>query len=167
MYGCEEPPRYPHKDPFLGLDLFLDTIRNVKKFRMLEGWRERYESYGTTFSGKTIGKRNVYTVDCRNLQSVHSLNFNHYGVQPIRRAATLPFLGEGVFTMDGPFWEHSRALIRPTFTRTNVANLPAFELNFEKFLKLLPEDGSTIDLEPLLYRLVSLRDVHSNLLELF
>lgn len=102
----------------------------------------------------------MYTVEAKNLQSVHSLNFEHYGVQPIRRAATLPFLGEGVFTMDGPFWEHSRALIWPTFTRTNVANLPAFEIHFRRFLGLLPKDGETVDLKPLLYRLVSYRDVY-------
>jgi hypothetical protein len=57
--------------------------------------------------------------------------------------------------MDGPFWDHSRALIRPTFTRANVANLPAFEVHFQRFLRLLPKDGDTVDLKPLLYRLVS------------
>ncbi|TGO57552.1 hypothetical protein BCON_0064g00200 [Botryotinia convoluta] len=44
--------------------------------------------------------------------------------------------------------------MRPTFTRTNVANLPAFEKNLQKFFKLLPEDGSTVDLKPLLCKLL-------------
>ncbi|KAF4621708.1 hypothetical protein G7Y89_g14497 [Cudoniella acicularis] len=153
QHGCEEPPRYPHKDPFFGIDLYLDTVENVKALRLLNGWKERYQMYGRTFGGMSIGRPSVYTVDARNLQTVHALNFNHYGVQPIRRAPTLPFLGEGVFTMDGPFWEHSRALIRPTFTKKNVANLPVFEVHFKKFLELLPQDGSTVDLKPLLYRL--------------
>jgi cytochrome P450 len=147
QYGCADPPKYPHKDP-IGLDLFLSTIRNVKNFRMLEGWKERFQKYGTTFSGMSMGIPNTYTIDPLNLQSVHALNFAHYGVQPIRRSATLPFLGEGVFTMDGPFWDHSRALIRPSFTRTNVANLPAFEVRFQRFLRLLPKDGETVDLKP-------------------
>jgi cytochrome P450 monooxygenase len=158
QHGCANPPKYPHRDP-IGLDLFISNIRNAKNFRMLEGWKERWQKYGTTFSGMSMGVRNIYTIDPRNLQSVHALNFAHYGVQPIRRDATLPFLGEGVFTMDGPFWEHSRALIRPTFTRTNVANLPAFEVNFQKFLNLLPKDGKTADLKPLFYRLVNLNHI--------
>ena len=84
-----------------------------------------------------MGKTTMFTVDTRNLQTVYSLNFADYGVQPIRRAPTLPFLGEGVFTMDGYFGEHSRVLMRPTFTRKNVANLPAFEVHFQNFLELV------------------------------
>ncbi|KAL9118805.1 MAG: hypothetical protein Q9187_004643, partial [Circinaria calcarea] len=100
-----------------------------------------------------MGRTTIYTNDPKNYQAVHALKFADYGVQPLRREPTLPFLGEGVFTMDGPFWEHSRAIIRPTFTRSNVANLPAFEVHFRKFLDLIPGNGVTVDLEPLLYRL--------------
>ncbi|TGO49923.1 hypothetical protein BCON_0196g00150 [Botryotinia convoluta] len=57
--------------------------------------------------------------------------------------------------MDGPFWEHSRALIRPTFTKSNVANLPAFEVHFQKFLALVPTDGTKVNLKPLLNKLIT------------
>ncbi|KAH6684734.1 cytochrome P450, partial [Halenospora varia] len=152
-YGCEDPPMFNHKDPLFGLDLYLENVRNVQTLNFLNGWKQRYQKYGHTFKGNFMGRPSIYTVNARNLQSVHALNFEQYGVQQIRRAPTLPFLGEGVFTMDGPFWKHSRALLRPTFTKDNVANLPAFEVHFQKFLKLLPADGSTVDLRPLLYRL--------------
>ncbi|TGO35880.1 hypothetical protein BHYA_0143g00220 [Botrytis hyacinthi] len=56
--------------------------------------------------------------------------------------------------MDGPFWEHSRALIRPTFTKSNVANLPAFEVHFQKFLALVPTDGTKVNLKPFLNKLI-------------
>lgn len=153
--GCKAPPNYPHTDPFFGLDLFLDNIKNFKKQCFLDGFKERFDKYGQTFGGISMGRTAIYTNDPENYQAVHALNFSDYGVQPLRREPTLPFLGEGVFTMDGPFWEHSRAIIRPTFTRSNVANLPAFEVHLRKFLGLIPRDGSTVDLKLLLYRLVS------------
>ncbi|THV45304.1 hypothetical protein BGAL_0505g00020 [Botrytis galanthina] len=124
------------------------------KSNLLNTWVNRFQTYGNTFSAKVQTKHAICTVDARNLQTVHALNFTHYGVQPLRQPPTLPFLGEGVFTMDGPFWEHSRALIRPTFTKSNVTNLPAFEVHFQKFLALVPTDGSKINLKPLLNKLI-------------
>ncbi|KAI9642234.1 hypothetical protein NHQ30_009036 [Ciborinia camelliae] len=125
----------------------------MTKSNLLNTMVKRFQTYGHTFSAKIQTKNAICTVDERNLQTVHALNFSHYGVQPLRQPPTLPFLGEGVFNMDGPFWEHSRALIRPTFTRSNVANLPAFEVHFQKFLALVPADGAMVDLKPLLNKL--------------
>ena len=154
--GCKEPPRYPHIDPVFGWDLFFDNVKALQGKRFLQNFKERFDSYGQTFSCIAMGREAFATNDPLNMQTVHGLKFDDYGVQPIRQAPTSPFMGEGVFNMDGPYWQHSRALLRPTFTRTNVANLPAFEVHLEKFLKLVPVDGSTVDLKPLLYNLVGL-----------
>lgn len=124
------------------------------KSNLLNTWVNRFQNYGNTFPAKVQTKHAICTVDARDLRTVHALNFTHYGVQPLRQPHTLPFLIEGVFTMDGPFWEHSRALIRPTFTEPNVANLPMFELRFQKYLALVPTDGSKVNLKPLLKKLV-------------
>lgn len=156
--GCKDPPGYQHKDPLLGLDLYFDNIKAFKEKRFLENSTARFDKYGQTFKALSMGQVAVHTNDPKNYQAVHALNFSDYGVQPLRRAPTLPFLGEGVFTMDGPFWEHSRALIRPTFTRSNVANLPSFEVHLRAFFKIVPTDRSTVDLKPLLYKLVSGRE---------
>ncbi|KAK3322707.1 cytochrome P450 [Apodospora peruviana] len=153
QHGCQEPPKYPHKDPFFGSDLFRDSAEHAKQSKLLERWNSRYMQYGRTFRAIMQGTPAVCTIDPTNLLAITTTNFKDYGVQPTRRDATLPFLGEGVFTMDGPFWEHSRALLRPTFSRTNIANLPAFEVHLKKFLKLLPQDGTTVDLKPLLCKL--------------
>lgn len=156
QYGCQEAPSYPHKDPFFGSDLFRDNNEYAKTFRLLDRWTSRYQEYGKTFTANFQGTPAICTIDAANLQSITTTNFKDYGVQPMRRDATLPFLGEGVFTMDGKFWEHSRALIRPSFSNTNIANLAAFEMNLEKFIKVLPKDGATVDLKPLLCKLVYL-----------
>lgn len=154
---CEPPPSYPHKDPILGLDLYFGNIKRLKNSKVLEGIVQRFQEYGTTYTTIVMGRTTICTIDPRNLQTVHAAKAGDYGLQPIRRRPTLPFIGEGIFTMDGAFWEHSRALIRPSFTRANIANLPSFEIELQKFLSLIPQDGSTVDLLPLLFRLVSLR----------
>jgi hypothetical protein len=53
------------------------------------------------------------------------------------------------------FLDGVKALQNQRFLRRNVANLPAFEVHFQKLLKLILTDGSTVDLKPLLYKLVS------------
>ncbi|KAI4122338.1 MAG: hypothetical protein LQ338_005877 [Usnochroma carphineum] len=56
-------------------------------------------------------------------------------------------------TTDGSFWEHSRALMRPTFARSQVANLAAYDVLVERLIKLIPKDGIDTDLQPLFARL--------------
>lgn len=150
QHACQEPPKYPHRDRILGSDLFRGNAENAKKFRLLDAWTDRFEKHRKTFKAIFQGTQAICTVDPTNLQAITTTNFKNYGIQPMRRAATLPFLGEGVFTMDGAFWEHSRALIRPTFSKTNIANLPAFEINLQKFFRWLPKDEWTVNLKPLL-----------------
>ena len=79
-------------------------------------------------------------------------------------------LGAGIFTTDGLQWEHSRvthaldstyftaltnyqALIRPNFTRAQVADLETFETHIQTLISKIPRDGSTIDLQALFFKL--------------
>lgn len=64
-----------------------------------------------------------------------------------------PLLGEGIFDTDGEHWAFSRALIRPTFTRDQVADLTTFEELIQDLFLLLPGDGKTVvDLQDLFFR---------------
>jgi cytochrome P450 len=63
--------------------------------------------------------------------------------------------GPGIISNDGKVWEHARAMIRPAFTRSQVANGEMFDVHVERFLALLAGDGKTADLQPLFDRLVS------------
>ena len=154
QHRFESAPKYPHRDPFFGIDLLREHTDRIKKNKALESWTQRFQKHGSTFTGIAQFRNATFTVDEKNLQALQSTEFSSFGVQPLRRDACLPFLGEGVFTMDGLFWEHSRALLRPTFLKKNVANLKSIESKFELFLKLLPKDGTTVDLKPLVHRLV-------------
>ena len=67
-----------------------------------------------------------------------------------------PFCGEGVLSTDGPAWEHSRTLLKPSFYKSNTSDLTIFEQSVEQFLERFPKDGSTVDLEALVSMLVDL-----------
>lgn len=51
--------------------------------------------------------------------------------------------------LDGAAWQHSRALIRPAFTRGQIADVDFFESHVQELMRKIPKDGSTIDLAPL------------------
>jgi len=62
-----------------------------------------------------------------------------------------PVFGHGIFTTDGKLWQHSRALLRPTFMKESISNLQVTEEHFQHLLKCIPRDGSTVDLQTLFF----------------
>lgn len=63
-----------------------------------------------------------------------------------------PFLGEGIFTTDGPAWQHSRELLRPHFSRAQlVEDLQLFERHLQNVRLHIPKDKSTVDLQDLFF----------------
>jgi cytochrome P450 len=94
----------------------------------------------------------LMTSDPENIKAILATSFESFGLGQRLRAFS-PLLTGGIFVSDGPAWQHSRALVRPAFTRTQVADLDSFETHIQHFIAQLPIDGSTIDLGPLFYRL--------------
>ncbi|PCG94378.1 Cytochrome P450, E-class, CYP52 [Penicillium occitanis (nom. inval.)] len=95
----------------------------------------------------------IRTTEPQNVQSVFSLDADSFGNRPLRHFAFSPLVGDGVMTLDGARHERARALIRPTFSKTHIENEEAYDLHVQKLIKLLPTDGSTVDLQPLFERL--------------
>ncbi|KAI1082057.1 cytochrome P450 [Whalleya microplaca] len=61
------------------------------------------------------------------------------------------FCGRGFITTDGDTWRHSRKLLKPSFDLSNIRDLSILKEEVDTLLKQLPKDGSTVDLQPLLY----------------
>lgn len=153
-HGCQEAPRYPHKDPFLGLDLLIkDTKEHTESVYLAEIMRQ-YAAYGKTHQIRFLNARMIRTMDPKNIQAVLGLNAKDFGLQPLREGLAMPMFGRGISTTDGEAWQHSRSLIRPTFSRAEICNLGSLEFHVGRLLDLVPQDGSEIDLQPLLSRLV-------------
>lgn len=56
---------------------------------------------------------------------------------------------------DGEAWQHSRALVRPAFTKSQVADLSLFESHVAPLLQQMPRDGTTVDLGPHFFQLTA------------
>ena len=155
-HGCRSPPPYPQKDPLLGIDLFLQTGKAIQNHCYLPELTKRYNTLGNTFSTKSLGSSSINSIEPENLKAVFSSKFNDWGVEPVRLPAQDPFCGRGFITTDGAAWEHSRSLLRPSFNRETALDLPSLEQSLKKVIDRIPRDGSTFDLQPMLFSLVRL-----------
>lgn len=154
-----QPPAFPPSYLPCGLDhvyklltykgdSFLDDFI-FARFKTAGRWTVVTPALGGTFT--------VMTADPRNIQTVLSTKFVDYGVGRRRYYQFGPLLGYGIFTADGPVWEHSRAILRPQFSRDQVDDLQAAEKHIQRLFQALPttsDDGWTeqTDLEPLFLR---------------
>ncbi len=68
-----------------------------------------------------------------------------------RRGAMFPFIGEGIFTQDGPQWKHSRDLLRRPFLKTHYQDLRHFDEPVDRLLATLSSSDGIVDLQPLLF----------------
>jgi len=68
--GCLPPPKYAHKDPILGLDMFLNQINAMKRGDTGEIERERFRRYGKIFEANSWGTRCIHTIETTNIQVI-------------------------------------------------------------------------------------------------
>jgi hypothetical protein len=152
--GCKSAPRYRHKDPVFGLDIFLRTGDAMTKNRFLVEHQQRYDTYGRTFEALNFGSLVVFSVHPENLKAVWSRNASDWGVQPMRLHIMKPFCGIGFITADGSEWKVSHSLMKPGFYRSNINNFAQLEEHFQLMLHQIPKDGSTFDIQPWILKLV-------------
>ena len=69
-----------------------------------------------------------------------------------RRGALFPFIGEGIFSQDGPSWRHSRELLRRPFQKTHYQDLKGFIEPINNLVASLSSCSDVVDLQPLFFR---------------
>jgi hypothetical protein len=152
--GCQPVPKYPHKEPIFGLDMFWENIKLSKNGGVLEELRLRYKMMGVnTYTHLILGDRNIMTCEPENIKAVLATQFKDFDLPPRRKDAFAPIFGRGIFTTDGHEWEASRALLRPSFIRSQVGDIETFEHHISKLIARIPRDGSTVDLQKLFFML--------------
>lgn len=154
--GCSTPKKYPHKEPFLGLDMFLVFAKAMQSGQLLPKVESLFTEYGKTFVSNAWGRTVLNTMDSQVIQSILTVESKKFGVAPDRTEALAPLMKDGIFTADGEAWTKSRALAKQIFSGVRQTTIPALEPHVNHLLNLIPRDGSTVDLQPLLKRMVSL-----------
>ncbi|GIC86002.1 cytochrome P450 [Aspergillus udagawae] len=118
-----------------------------------------YEELGRrpTWNQNLLGTWHHVTADPKNIQAILATQFKDFELGPFRRNMFNPVIGKGIFTTDGMDWQHSRSLLRPQFTRGQVANLELEERHVQHLLDRLPIQSDswtcTVDLAPLFFNL--------------
>lgn len=152
QYGCKPPARFPVWDRLLGLDVIYNAIRAQNRKTFLRELQSHYEAYGNTHSSRLTTYRVLNTIEPENIKIVLSTNFKDFVVGAPRRIAFGPIIAKSIFVADGVEWEHSRALLKPSFTRSQVSDLGTLEVHVENLIRAIPPDGSTVDLAQLFLR---------------
>lgn len=154
--GCQPPPKFPTKLPF-GIDIVRGIVRANKEMRGLEHIR--------AVMGSTLSKsfqigfvKGILTADEENIQAILAKQFDNFELGGIRRDIMFPLLGDGIFTQDGLEWRHSRALLRPSFSKRQISDLELEEKHTQNLMSCLSAVSSCdnwtqeVDLQPLFFR---------------
>jgi Cytochrome P450 len=152
--GCQKLRRSPQKDPILGLDLFFRLGEAARKREYLQEFAKWFKQNGPTFGVSLMGDDIIFTNEPKNIQAMLVTQFKDFELGERRRANSAQMLGVGVFNADGKTWEHGRALVRPNFTRKQVADLQMFEKHVQSLIRVLPADGSPVDVQGWIFRFV-------------
>ncbi|KAI9643327.1 hypothetical protein NHQ30_007946 [Ciborinia camelliae] len=154
QHGCNIPFTYPHLDPIFGTDLKLQEIQQSLRHQSITFSANLHQKYGKTFEVINFGTSSLRSIDTENIQAVYSTNHADWGYEPSRLSVMGPFCGRGFITTDGETWQKARALLRPTFSKSNISDLNPYKVAVEQFLRSIPNDGrTTVDLQPLLSNL--------------
>lgn len=88
------------------------------------------------------------------MQAVGATQWQDFGRE--KRRAARGFFGDGILSMNGHEWKQARELVNPLFQRAELTDVDHFRKYVDRMLELIPRDGSTVDMQPLLQKLVSL-----------
>ncbi|CVL02464.1 related to cytochrome P450 alkane hydroxylase [Fusarium mangiferae] len=151
QHGCAPVTcQLPLKDPFFGIDFILKLMRVFKEKRLLETFaNDFYKTVGITFLVERGSQQTIFTIDPENIKTVLALKFKDYGLA-FRAPLFNPVTGGGMFVSDGEEWAHSRALMRPTFARDQVADLALTNRHVTDLVSKIPIN-TTFNLQELLF----------------
>jgi cytochrome P450 len=135
-------------------DISLRKGDAITKNRFLVEHQQRYDTYGHTFEALNSGSKVIYSVHPQNLRAVWSKNAADWGIQPLRLSNMRRFSGEGFITMDGLEWKQSRALLKPSFHKSNISDLTPLEKYLRMMLDCIPRDGSRFEIQSWIFKLV-------------
>jgi cytochrome P450 len=149
---CVSPP--VELDGFFGFKLLFISLRHKKEGTLVDYIKERFETVEKdTFKFRIAGTSVVSTRNPENIKALLATQFNDFALGT-RHAQFKPLLGDGIFTLDGSGWKHSRAMLRPQFAREQVAHVKSLEPHIQVLAKHVRRaQGAAFDVQSLFFRL--------------
>lgn len=150
-YGCKPMVEYPSAG--WGSDYTKEQEQAIRDGYFNASASEDFEKCGSsTFVRTTLDERMINTTEPLNHQAlVTKLDDWHKEPRPAIRA----FSRDNVVLQNGHAWRRSRDLVNPLFSRVELSDTENFRIFVDRMIDLIPRDGSTIDMQPLIRKLVS------------
>lgn len=151
--GCK-PLMAVESDGLFGFRLLFTALKRKAAGEFVEYNRERLDIHNVDTGMVVIAGSPIYmTKDPENIKALLATQFNDFSLG-VRHAQLAPLLGDGIFTLDGAGWKHSRAMLRPQFARDQVAHVKALEPHIQTFFKhILNTKGQKFDIQKLFFKL--------------
>jgi len=100
----------------------------------------RFEALNTfTIATNVFGLNGLETMEPKNVQALLATNFKDFVVGERRNKQLGALLGRSIFTSDGEFWAHSRALFRPAFNRESINDFEETARAANSLIEVLPK----------------------------
>ncbi|KAK9379585.1 cytochrome P450 [Kockiozyma suomiensis] len=146
-------PPYNCQRDLTGIYNFYTMLGALRNDTAMDVLAEAYAKNGPTFGRPILGRTNVQTMDPENIKTILSTKFADFDLGR-RHDAFFPTLGDGIFTLDGEGWSHSRALLRPQFSRAQVSDVVKLERHVSNLLAAIPRGpGQSCEIQELLYKM--------------
>jgi cytochrome P450 len=150
-----KPPVYISDYP-LGIRSVLKIDKAHKRNEFYSFTREMIDLVGKkTFRHQTVGGVPVLTIDPENVKAILATQFKEFDLGG-RHSEFQPLMGDGIFTLSGDGWHHSRTLLRPQFTNEQVSRLHDIEQHTQTLLSIFKEQsaqGKPFDCQPYFFKL--------------
>ncbi|SEI34152.1 YALIA101S04e11782g1_1 [Yarrowia lipolytica] len=118
-----------------------------------------------TFIVSLGGELVIYTSESENIKALLATQFSDYDLGKTRHALLFTLMGDGIFTLDGQGWAHSRALLRPQFSKETVSHLSSLETSLQQLMAIVKRRVALkgeVDIQELFFMLTM--DTATNLL---
>jgi hypothetical protein len=111
-WNTQECPIQKNRYPF-GLDNIARALRADRDKIFPTDAIQRTKDVGSITYTHSNFVTGTFTTDEKNIQALLATQFHDFDLGSNRRDTFFPLFGDGIFTQDGPAWEHSRAMMRP------------------------------------------------------
>ncbi|KAE8378259.1 cytochrome P450 [Aspergillus bertholletiae] len=138
-----------NSDP-IGIRSIWDISQAVKEKRWLDYIASNHKLHGNTFQFTMLSQPIICTIDHANIKAVLATKFADFGLG-YRHGQFSPLLGSGIFTLDGEGWAHARVLLKPQFTRDQVADMDILSHHVTRIIEAVPKNRASFDIQPLCF----------------
>jgi len=151
--GCKPIRHKIANNPIATVAFVFKNLKCLREHTLLDRIRSFYvQSGANTLQFHVWPIRTIETAEPENIKTILSLDFKIWTFGKMRDELKVIF-GDGIFSRNGAAWQRSRDMLRPHFARSQIADLPMIEKHISQLFRLIPCDGSTVDLQPLFFRL--------------